>query len=83
MIVREPSEETPTQLLIQCAPKNHEQTDRLDVNTRSSLMAELQVEMYLMQETVDRPRGLEARVFYRKGSGAGGGIGTVSHDWFI
>jgi hypothetical protein len=30
-----------------------------------------------------RPRGLKARGFYRKGSGAGGGIGTVSHDWFI
>ena len=53
MIVREPSEETPTQLPIQCAPKNHEQTDRLDVNTRGSLMAELQVETYLLQETVD------------------------------
>jgi hypothetical protein len=41
--------------------------------------------MYLMQETVDSTRGLEARGFYRKGAGAGagGGIGTVSHDWFI
>lgn len=31
-----------------------------------------------------RPLGLKARVFfYRKGSGDGGGIGMVSHNWFI
>jgi hypothetical protein len=29
------------------------QTDRLDVKTQGSLMVELQVETYLMQETVD------------------------------
>ena len=33
--------------------KNHKQTDHLDVNTQGSLMAELQVETYLRQETVD------------------------------
>ena len=36
MIVKEPSGETPTQLPIQCAPKNHEQTDHLDVKTGGS-----------------------------------------------
>ena len=39
--MKEPSGETPTQFPIQHAPKNHEQTDCLDVNTRGSLMAEL------------------------------------------
>ena len=28
-------------------------------------------------------RGSKASGFYRKGSGAGGGIGAVSHDWSI
>jgi hypothetical protein len=53
--VKGPSGETPTQFWIRRAPKNHEQnrTERLDVKTQGSLMAELQVEMYLMQETVD------------------------------
>ena len=51
--MKEPSGETPTQLLIRRAPKNHEQMDRLDVNTQGSLMVELRVKMYLMQETVD------------------------------
>jgi hypothetical protein len=46
-------------------------------------MAELWVKTYLMQETVDLTPGLEARGFYRKGAGAGGGIGVVSHDWSI
>ena len=58
--MKEPSGETPTQLPIRRAPKNHEQTDRLDVNTRGSLMAELRVEMYLMQETVDSTPRLES-----------------------
>ena len=58
--MKEPSGETPAQLLIQHAPKNHEQTDRLDVNTRGSLMAELQVETYLTQETVDSTTRLES-----------------------
>ena len=43
-------------------------------------MVELRVETYLTQWI--RPRGLEARGFYRKGAGAGGGI-AVSHDWSI
>ena len=51
--LKEPSGETPTQLPIRRAPKNQEQTDRLDVKTRGILMAELRVETYLMQETVD------------------------------
>lgn len=51
--MKERSGETPTQLPIQRAPKNHKQTDRLDVNTRGSLMVELRVETYLTQETVD------------------------------
>ena len=51
--LKEPNGETPTQLPIWHAPKNHEQTDCLDVNTRGSLMAELWVETYLTQETVD------------------------------
>jgi hypothetical protein len=46
-------------------------------------MAELRVKTYLTQKTVDLPRGLEARGFYRKGAGTGGGIGTVSHYWSI
>jgi hypothetical protein len=48
-------------------------------------MEELQVKTYLMQETVDSTPGLEARGFYRKGMGlgGGGGIGVVSHDWSI
>jgi hypothetical protein len=46
-------------------------------------MAELQVETYLTQETMDLTTWLENWGFYRKGSGAGGGIGVVSHDWFI
>ena len=50
--VIEPSGETPTQFPIRHAPKES-RTDRLDVNTRGSLMAELQVETYLTQETVD------------------------------
>ena len=53
MGLKEPSGETPTQLPIRRAPKNHEQTDCLDVKTRGSLMAELWVETYLTQETVD------------------------------
>ena len=51
--LKEPNGETPTQLPIWCVPENHEQTDRLDVNTRGSLMAGLLVETYLTQETVD------------------------------
>ena len=58
--MKEPSGETPTQLPIRRAPKNQEQTDRLDVNTRGSLMAELWVETYLMQETVDLTTRLES-----------------------
>ena len=58
--LKEPSGETPTQLLIRRASKNHEQADRLDVNTRGSLMAELQVETYLTQETVDSTTRLES-----------------------
>ena len=81
--MKEPSGETPTQVPIRHAPKNHKQTDCLDVKTRGSLMAELQVEMYLTQKTVDSTTGLEARGFYRKEAGAGGGIGAVSHDWSI
>ena len=49
--LKEPSGETPTLFLIRCAPMK--QTDRLDVKTQGSLMVELQVETYLMQETVD------------------------------
>jgi hypothetical protein len=41
-----------------CTQKS--QTDHLDVNTRGSLMAELQVETYLMQETVDSTMRLES-----------------------
>jgi hypothetical protein len=51
--MKEPSGETPTQLPILRAPKNYKQTDSLDVKTRGSLMAEIRVEMCLMQETVD------------------------------
>ena len=51
--MKELSGETPTQLPIRRAPKNHEQTDRLDAKTRGILMAELRVETYLTQETVD------------------------------
>jgi hypothetical protein len=57
-----------------------------DVKPRGSLMAELRVETYLTisrRRQWFRPRGLEARGFYRKGVGLGGGIGAVSHDWFI
>jgi hypothetical protein len=57
--VKEPSGETPTQFPIQGAPKES-RTDRLDVNTRGSLMAELQVETYLTQETVDLTTRLES-----------------------
>ena len=83
--MKEPSGETPTQLLIRHAPKNHEQTDRLDVKTRGSLMAELRVKRISCRRQWFQPRGLEARGFYRKGAGAGagGGIGSVSSDWFI
>jgi hypothetical protein len=52
VVLKEPSGETPTHLPIRGAPKNHKQTDLLDVKTRGSLMEELQVETYLMQETV-------------------------------
>ena len=44
--------EPPTQLPIRHAPKNHEQTNHLDVKTWGSLMTELRVERYLMKETV-------------------------------
>jgi hypothetical protein len=62
-------------------------------------MAELRVEEYSRRRQWFWPRGLEARGFYRKGVGLGeelaqfhmigsckhqqGGIGAVSHDWFI
>ena len=57
--MKETSGETPTQFPIQRAPKES-RTDRLDVNTRGSLMAELQVETYLTQETVDLTTRLES-----------------------
>jgi hypothetical protein len=41
--LKEPSGETPTLFPIRRAPKNHEQTDCLDVKTWGSLMAELRV----------------------------------------
>ena len=47
-------------------------------------MMELWTYTYLTQETTDVSH--EARklgVFYRKGSGAGEVIDTVSHDWTI
>ena len=59
MVVKEPIGETPTQFLICCAPKES-RTDHLDVNTRGSLMAELRVEMYLTQETMDSTTRLES-----------------------
>jgi hypothetical protein len=46
-------------------------------------MAELRVERYLTKETVVPTPCLEARGFYRKGAGTGGGIGRISYDWFI
>jgi hypothetical protein len=46
--LEEPSGETPTQL-----PRITNRTQHLDVTTRGSLMAELRVETYLTQETVD------------------------------
>jgi hypothetical protein len=56
---KEPSGETPTQFSIWRAPKES-RTDRLNVNTRGSLMAEHRVETYLMQETVDLTMRLES-----------------------
>jgi hypothetical protein len=46
--LKEPSGETPTQL-----PRITNRIQHLDVTTRGILMAELQVETYLTQETVD------------------------------
>jgi hypothetical protein len=51
-VVKELSGEIPTQFPIWHASKES-RTDCLDVNTRGSLMVELWVETYLMQETVD------------------------------
>jgi hypothetical protein len=45
-------------------PRITNRTQCLDVKTRGSLMAELRVETYLMQETVDSTPGSEARGFY-------------------
>jgi hypothetical protein len=60
IMMKEPSGETPTLFPIWHAPKNHKQTDHLDVKTWGSLVAELQVEMYLMQERVDSTTRLES-----------------------
>jgi hypothetical protein len=47
-------------------------------------MTELRVHSYLTQEIeVVRDKAQKLEVFYRNGSGAGGGIGTVSHNCFI
>ena len=51
MLLKEPSGEPPTQFPIQRAPKESRK-DRLDVNTRGSLMMELWAYMYLTQEIV-------------------------------
>jgi hypothetical protein len=52
--MKEPSgDPPPTQFPIRCAPKSHKQNTTPDVTTRGSLMAELWVETYLTQETVD------------------------------
>jgi hypothetical protein len=64
-------------------PRITNSTERLDVKTRGSLMVEFWVETYLTQETVVSTLRLVSWGFYRKGVGLGGGIGAVSHDWFI
>jgi hypothetical protein len=51
--LKEPSGETPTQLPFGVHPRITNRTQHLDVKTQGSLMAELRVEMYLTQETVD------------------------------
>jgi hypothetical protein len=57
--MKEPSGETPTQFPIRHAP-TESRKDCLDVSTRVSLMAELQVKTYLTQETVDSTMWLES-----------------------
>ena len=58
-ILKERSGETPTQFPIRRAPKES-QKNRLDVNTRGSLMAELLIETYLTQEAMDSTTRLES-----------------------
>jgi hypothetical protein len=56
--LKEPSGKTPTIPDSACTQKSR--TDRLDVNIRGSLMAELWVKTYLTQETVDLTTRLES-----------------------
>jgi hypothetical protein len=58
VVLIEPSGEIPTQFLIRRAPRESRK-DHLDGNTRSSLMTELQADMYPTQEITDV--GHEAR----------------------
>jgi hypothetical protein len=54
--LKEPSGEIPHSIPNSACTQEsqtEQQTDRLDVKTRGNLMTELQVEMYLLQETVD------------------------------
>jgi hypothetical protein len=83
LLMKEPSGETPTQLPIQRAPKNHKQTDRLDVKTGGNFngRAPGRKVSYTGDSGFDH-EAWKLGVFIEKG-GAGGGISEVLHVWSI